>query len=90
MEAFYGRGNNNYQMRHDLEDFIAVIEGRKQLLRELAEAPTDLREYLREATGQLLENERFLDALPGYVPGDAISQRRISIIIEQLKNMANL
>jgi predicted nucleotidyltransferase len=90
MEAFYDRGENDYYMSHDLEDFVAVVEGREQLLEELAEAPADIRKYLGEATGKLLGNERFLDALPGYVPGDAISQLRVSIIIERLKNMAKL
>ena len=46
MEAFYDRGDNDYYMSHDLEDFIAVVEGREQLLEELAGAPADLREYL--------------------------------------------
>jgi hypothetical protein len=90
MEAFYDRGENDYYMSHDLEDFIAVVDGREQLLEELAGAPADLRKYLAEATGKLLENERFLDALPGYVPGDAISQRRIPIIIERLKAVTQL
>jgi len=90
MEAFYDRGKNDYYMSHDLEDFIAVVEGREQLLGELAGAPADLRKYLSEATSKLLANERFLDALPGYVPGDAISQLRISIILERLKAMMTL
>jgi hypothetical protein len=90
MEAFYDRGENDYYMSHDLEDFIAVVEGREQLLEELAGAPVDLREYLGEATGKLLGNERFLEALPGYVPGDSISQRRIPIIIERLRKMGEL
>ncbi len=90
MEAFYDRGENDYYMSHDLEDFIAVVEGREQLLEELAGAPADLRKYLGEATSRLLGNERFLEALPGYVPGDSISQRRIPIIIERLRKMGEL
>jgi predicted nucleotidyltransferase len=90
MEAFYDRGENDYQMSHDLEDFIAVVEGRDQLPEELAEAPTDLRKYLSEATGKLLGDERFLDALPGYVLGDPISQRRVPVVIERLRNMGKL
>jgi hypothetical protein len=90
MEAFYDRGENDYYMSHDLEDFIAVVEGREQLLEELAGAPADLREYLGEATGKLLKNDRFLKALSGYVPGDSISQRRVPIIIERLRKMGGL
>ena len=90
MEAFYDRGENDYSMSHDLEDFIAVVEGREQLLEELAGAPADIRKYLGEATSKLLGNERFLEVLPGYVPGDSISQRRIPIIIERLRKMGEL
>jgi hypothetical protein len=90
MEAFYDRGDNDYYMSHDLEDFIAVVDGREQLLEELAYAPADLRKYLGEATSKLLGNERFLEALPGYVPGDSISQRRIPIIIERLRKVGEL
>ena len=58
IEAFYDHGENDYYMRHDLEDFIAVVEGREQLIEEIAGAPADLRKYLGEATGKLLGNER--------------------------------
>jgi len=52
MEAFYDRGENDYYMSHDLEDFIAVVEGREQLLEELADTPADLRKYLGEAANK--------------------------------------
>ena len=42
MEAFRGRGNMDYQASHDLEDFIAVIEGRETLLQEIAGSLHDL------------------------------------------------
>jgi len=90
MEAFYDRGENDYYMSHDLEDFIAAVDGREQLLDELAEAPMELRKYLGEAATKLLANVRFLDALPGYVPGDSISQLRVSVIIERLRRMGKL
>jgi hypothetical protein len=36
MEAFRGRGKMDFQASHDLEDFVAVIEGRDSLLQEVA------------------------------------------------------
>ena len=39
MEAVRGRGNMDYQASHDLEDFVAVIEGRKTVLKEIAASP---------------------------------------------------
>ena len=90
MEAFHDRGENDYYMSHDLEDFIAVVDGREQLLHELAAAPVELRKYLGEVTAKLLATEQFLDALPGYVMGDLISQRRIPLILERLRKMSEV
>ena len=42
MEAFKDRGKGDYQASHDLEDFIAVIDGRETLLHEIAESPRAL------------------------------------------------
>jgi hypothetical protein len=64
MEAFRGRGNMDYQASHDLEDFVAVIEGRKTMLKEIAASPRVLRGYLADAAKALLAESRFLDVLP--------------------------
>src|SRR5215467_9082590 len=39
LEAFKGRGNNDYFASHDLEDVIAVIDGRPALLDEIRQVP---------------------------------------------------
>jgi hypothetical protein len=67
MEAFRGRGRMDFQASHDLEDFVAVIEGRDTLLQEIAASPEALRNYLAEAAKTLLTESRFLDVLPGFV-----------------------
>jgi hypothetical protein len=50
---------------------------REELLKELAGAPINIRDYLREAMGQLFGGGRFMDPLPGYVPADVINQLRL-------------
>jgi predicted nucleotidyltransferase len=32
LEAFRGRGKMDYQASHDLEDFVAIIEGREDVV----------------------------------------------------------
>jgi hypothetical protein len=39
----------DFYASHDLEDFVAIIDGREALLQEIAQAPRDLRDYLAEA-----------------------------------------
>jgi hypothetical protein len=84
MEAFRGRGRNDFQASHDLEDFVAVVEGRDTLLQEIAESPQDLQEYLAEAAKSLLAESRFLDVLPGFV----LDSERVPIIRERLAKIA--
>jgi hypothetical protein len=86
MEAFRRRGNMDFLASHDLEDFVAVIEGRSTLLQEIADSPSGLTEYLAEAAGSLLGESRFLDALPGFVLDDT----RVPLTLERLNQLARL
>jgi len=38
LEAFDGRGKGDYQASHDLEDLVAVIDGRPEAVEEVASA----------------------------------------------------
>lgn len=84
MEAFRGRGKMDFQASHDLEDFVAVIEGRETILQEVAESPPDLRDYLAEAAKILLAESRFLDVLPGFV----LDRERVPLIHERIASIA--
>jgi hypothetical protein len=84
MEAFRGRGNMDYQASHDLEDFVAVVEGRNTILAEIAGSPQDLRDYLAEAAKDLLAESRFLDVLPGFV----LDAERVPLIQERIELIA--
>ena len=86
MEAFRGRGKMDYQASHDLEDFIAVIEGRPTVLEEITRSPVQLRRYLAVAASLLLNESRFLDVLPGYVLDDG----RVPLILQRLTAIAQL
>jgi len=84
MEAFRGRGKLDFQASHDLEDFVAVIEGRETIVQEIAESLQDLRDYLADATKVLLAESRFLDVLPGFV----LDNQRVPLIHERIASIA--
>ncbi len=84
MEAFRARGQRDFQASRDLEDFIAIVEGRKPLMEECAAASAELRGFLKAAARELLAETRFRDALPGYMPPDAVSQQRTAIVLRRL------
>lgn len=76
LEAFRGRGNDDYLASHDLEDILTVIDGRPELIGEIAEADDGLRAYIGQMLTDLLNRENFIYAIPGHLPGDLASQAR--------------
>jgi hypothetical protein len=90
IEAFRGRGREDYFASHDLEDFIAVVDGRPALLEELEASPWELREFIAFAVRGLIAEPRFLDALPGYLLPDDANQARIGMLAAQLRGLSRL
>lgn len=84
MEAFRTRGKMDFQASHDLEDFVAVIKGRDNLLEELRIAPPELRAYLADAAKSLLAELRFMDVLSGFV----LNSGRVRLIEKRLAAIA--
>lgn len=82
-EAFIDRGKGDY-FSHDMEDIVFVMENRRDLIRELMEAPAELKAYFAQQAKNLL-NERFLNVLPGLL----LVPTSISAIQNQLKIMAS-
>jgi hypothetical protein len=90
LEAFTGRGKGDYQSSHDLEDLMAVVDGRAELVEEIRAGPEDVRSYIAAEIRKLFATREFLDALPGYLLPDQASQARVSILLDRLKNIAAL
>ena len=88
LEAFKGRGRGDFIASHDLEDVLAVIDGRPELLEEVRSSPDDLRAYLALEFATLLRTPRFLDAIAGHLLPDAASQSRIPILLRRIQEFA--
>jgi predicted nucleotidyltransferase len=86
LEAFHGRGKNDFSS-HDLEDIVTVIDGRPELVEEVHAAPVDLQRYLSTDFKALLSNRNFLDALPGHLLPDMVSQQRASLVLGRIKQL---
>jgi hypothetical protein len=89
LEAFEGRGRGDFAASHDMEDVIAVIDGRPELVEEVRAAPFDLRAYLSQELGSLLRDQRFLDGVPGHLPPDDASQGRLGIVLDRMQALAD-
>lgn len=88
--AFHGRGNNDFVGSHDLEDLLAVIDGRPELSGELAAASADVRNYIACEIRQFLATPSFVDAVPGHLMPDRASQARLPLLTTRLEQIASL
>jgi hypothetical protein len=85
LEAFKSRGAGRFRESNDIEDIVAVVDGRPELSAEAGHAPADLRHYLSQEFSALLGNPLFLDALPGHLPSDTASQARRPLLLSRLR-----
>ena len=90
LEAFHGRGPSDIRLSHDLEDLMAVIDGRASLPEECRLSPPDLQGYLAEQFAALLDDPNFQEALPCFLPQDPASQERRAELVETLRSIVGL
>lgn len=88
LEAFDGRGNGDYLMSHDIEDIIAVLDGRPELVDEVRVAEPKLVSELADRFKGLLGENRFVDAVSGHMPTDEASQARVALVLDKIKEIA--
>ncbi len=88
LEAFHARGGDDIQASHDLEDIIAVVDGRPTIVDEVFGAAADVRAYIGSEIRGLLENPDFAEALAGFLLPDQASQARRGLLEERLRAIA--
>ena len=69
-EAFYSRGKGDYLSSKDIEDIVAVIDGRVEILDEIEFCANDVRGFVSQSCRQLLADRRFMECLPQIVTDD--------------------
>ncbi|MBL7005334.1 MAG: hypothetical protein ISR69_15055 [Gammaproteobacteria bacterium] len=90
LEAFHGRGKGDYLLSHDIEDFVAVMDGRPEIEDEIKSAEYELRAYLKEEFTALLNTTAFVQALSGHLPPDFVSEQRVATVKEKMKLISML
>jgi hypothetical protein len=81
LEAFKGRGKGDFLGSRDFSDVVTLIDGRPELLEEMASVDAAVRAYIAAEMRRLLSERRLMDGLAGTMRGDAASHERIDIVI---------
>jgi len=87
LEAFHGRGQFDFRTSRDLEDIVAVVDGRPEIVAEAQQSETSLQQFLSDEFSALLAERDFLEALPGHLLPDAVSQQRIRIVLNRMQQI---
>ncbi len=87
-EAFADRGNGDLLGSHDLEDIVNVLDGRPEIVAEIAASPMELRRYLADRCSALLAMPNFMDALQGMVFPDESLAVRVQMLVEKFREIS--
>lgn len=67
---------------------MTVLDGRPEIIDEARRSESKHSDYLVERFSALLKERIFLDALPGHLPSDRVSQARLPLLIERIRAIA--
>jgi len=90
IEAFKDRGNGDYEVSHDFEDIVTVVDGRRELRDEIAVSEPELRSFICATFAAWIENRDFLIALSGQLPPDSESQKRLGVLQQRFMEIASI
>ncbi|KTG26516.1 hypothetical protein AWR38_16780 [Idiomarina sp. WRN-38] len=85
LEAYKGRGKSDPLESRDIEDLLALVDGREELLEEVESASGELRAYLAEEFAELLRHPDFEYAVQGAALNNP---EREALIFERLEKLA--
>ncbi len=88
IEAWKGRGEGDFLASRDVEDIVAVVDGRPELPDEVDAAHPKLRTYLAAEIGAWLDQHDLADVIPCHLSGDAASQARAGLVLERFSRIA--
>lgn len=90
IEAFKTRGNNDFLASHDFEDIVTVIDGRIELVDEISVVSSVLKKHLEHFFSEIVINEQFQAALPGYFNDTSTIESRAKTVLKRIKQIANV
>lgn len=90
LDAFCDRGGGDFLMSHDIEDIIAVVDGRPELCDEIASADSTVRQFISSSITNFLRDPNFEESVKMSLLPDEVSQARANLLLERMRLIAAL
>ena len=87
LAAFGDRGRRNPTASHDLEDMIAVIDGRPEIIGDVAASPAYLRAAIAAGLEAVLTLPEAEDVIAAQLLPDAKSQDRLPFVLDRIRGL---
>jgi hypothetical protein len=90
IEAFKGRGGDDYLLSHDLEDIIAVLEGNDAVPDDISTAPDSVRKYIKSEFEVFLDSPDFRESIEGHIADRANSSSQAKLVLKRMQAVTQL
>lgn len=87
IEAFRGRGNDDFLGSRDIEDIFTLVDGRPSLVPEIEKEQPTLRTFISENFANFMRNQDFEITLQSTTAGD---MERARLLYERIETIARL
>lgn len=88
LEAFKTRGKMDYYASHDFEDIASVLDGRLEIVNEIALCNNELRNYLIELFTEIDNSRAFYGAILGhFVQYGRLAENRAKMMEQKIKSI---
>ncbi len=85
-DAYKARGQADEK---DLQDIVAIVDGRSELVVELQSASREVKEHVAKCTKELFDSD-FPERINWFLPQDLASAAREDLVRERFQNLKNL
>jgi predicted nucleotidyltransferase len=90
IEAFYDRGKGDYGASHDIEDIVNLVDGRAEIVDEVAAADAGVKKYLKNEIDDFFGDTNFAPMLTYHLGSTETEQERTEIVIQRLRQIIGL
>ncbi|MFI4956284.1 MAG: hypothetical protein ACHQAX_03645 [Gammaproteobacteria bacterium] len=88
LEAFRTRGKMDFYASHDFEDIVSILDGRMEIIDEIARADEALKKYLIKTFAEMQESRSFRGALPGHFSQyGSLAETHAALVEEKIKTI---
>jgi len=81
LEAFGSRGKLDFYGSRDFGDVVALVDGREELVGEVADAPEPLRRYVADQIEELSQHPLFDNGVEGALAAGPAAYDRLELVV---------